>query len=173
MRRGERPHSIRSCVVEQIGWGILATGKIARGFATNLRATPGARIAAVGSRSAEAAQAFAWDYAEKGTRFHGSYADLVADPSVDIVYIASPHSMHLDHARLAFDAGKPVLCEKALTLNARDAEEMIGIARDRELFLMEAMWMACHPVIREILAQTQGRPVRYAASGPCGSGIRR
>jgi predicted dehydrogenase len=135
-----------------IGWGILATGKIARGFATNLRQTPGARIAAVGSRSHAGAQAFVDEYAEEGTRAHASYAEMVADPDVDVVYIASPHSMHLDHARLAFDAGKPVLCEKALALNTREAEEMIRLATERGLFLMEAMWMACNPVIKAMLS---------------------
>jgi predicted dehydrogenase len=137
---------------DTIGWGILATGKIARGFATNLRATPGARIAAVGSRSLEGAQAFADEYAEPGTIAHSSYAALVADPSVDVVYIASPNSMHLEHALLAFDAGKPVLCEKALTLNTAEAEEMVRVAGERGLFLMEAMWMACNPVILTMLA---------------------
>jgi predicted dehydrogenase len=136
---------------DSIGWGILATGKIARGFAANLRQTPGATIAAVGSRSMAAARRFVAEHAEPNTRPHASYADLVADPTVDVVYVASPHALHLEHARLAFAAGKPVLCEKALTLNARDAEEMIGLAGDRGLFLMEAMWMACHPVILEIL----------------------
>ncbi len=79
-------------------------------------------------------------------RAHASYEDLVADPDVDVVYIASPHSLHLEHARLAFAAGKHVLCEKPLTLNLAEAEEMVGAARDAGLFLMEAMWMACHPV---------------------------
>lgn len=138
--------------VDIIGWGILATGKIARGFATNLRQTPGARIAAVGSRSLTGAQAFVDEYAERDTRAHSSYAEMVADPDVDVVYIASPHSMHLEHARLAFDAGKPVLCEKALTLNTRDSEEMIRLAGERGLFLMEAMWMACNPHILALLA---------------------
>lgn len=137
---------------DRIGWGILATGKIAKGFATNLRETPGARIAAVGSRSHESAHAFVAEYGEPGTTAHASYAALVADPAVDVVYIASPHSMHLEHARLAFDAGKPVLCEKALTLNTSDAEEMVRLARERGLFLMEAMWMACNPVMLAILS---------------------
>jgi predicted dehydrogenase len=79
---------------------------------------------------------------------HGSYADLVADPSVDVVYIASPHSHHLEHARLAFAAGKPVLCEKPLTLTRAEGEELFEAAGD--LFCMEAMWMACHPLVRDV-----------------------
>ena len=128
-------------------WGILATGTIARSFAENLQVTPGARIAAVGSRSLDSSRAFAAAYGGPQARAHASYTELVNDPDVDVVYIASPHALHLEHARLAFDAGKHVLCEKALTLNAPDAQEMIQLAGERGLFLMEAMWMACHPVI--------------------------
>lgn len=131
-----------------IRWGILATGKIAHSFASDLLLLPGAEIAAVGSRRPDAAAEFAATYG--ATRSHGSYEDLVADPEVDVVYVASPHALHLEHARLALEAGKPVLCEKALTLNARDAEAMVALARERGLFLMEAMWMACHPVIRRL-----------------------
>ncbi len=131
-----------------IRWGILATGKIAHSFARDLRLVPGAEIAAVGSRRPEQARAFAEEYGAAAA--HGSYEDLVADPSVDVVYVATPHALHLENARMALEAGKHVLCEKALTLNTRDAEEMMGLARERGLFLMEAMWMACNPVIRAL-----------------------
>ena len=133
-----------------IRWGVLAPGRIAQGFAANLREVPGATLAAVGSRSAASARAFADEYAGADCRAYGSYAELVADPDVDVVYIASPHALHLAHARLALEAGKPVLCEKALALNAPEAEEMVSLARARGLFLMEAMWMACHPVVRAL-----------------------
>jgi len=129
-------------------WGILATGRIAHSFARNLQEVPGAEITAVGSRSREAAEAFAQQY---GARAHPTYQALVEDPDVDVVYIASPHAMHLEHARLAFAAGKHVLCEKPLTLNLREAEAMVAEARDAGVFLMEAMWMACHPLIRAIV----------------------
>jgi predicted dehydrogenase len=128
------------------GWGILATGKIARSFARDLAAVPGAEIAAAGSRRIEAARAFVEEY---GGRPHGSYEELVADPEVDVVYVASPHSLHLEHATLAFAAGKPVLCEKPLALNAQDAATMFE--RAGGLFCMEAMWTACHPVVREVV----------------------
>jgi predicted dehydrogenase len=129
-------------------WGIVATGKIARAFARDLQATPGAALAAVGSRSRESAESFARDLGDQDTRAHGSYADLVADPGVDVVYVASPHSHHLEHARLAFAAGKPVLCEKPLTLTRADGEALFDAAGD--LFCMEAMWMACHPLVRDL-----------------------
>ena len=134
-------------------WGILATGKIARSFATDLREVPGARLAAVGSRTPGSAEAFAATYGDGETQAHASYESLVADPDVDVVYVASPHALHLEHARLAFEAGKPVLCEKPLTLNAREAEQMVEAAGD--LFLMEAMWTACHPLVVEMRRRLQ------------------
>ena len=137
-------------MTDSTGWGILATGKIARSFARDLRAVPGARIAAVGSRTAGAADAFAQEYAGPGCRAHASYDALVADPGVDVVYVASPHALHLEHAKLALEAGKHVLCEKPLTLNTAEAEAMVGLARRHDRFLMEAMWMACHPVVRAV-----------------------
>ena len=125
-------------------WGILATGSIARQFAQDLMLTPGAELRAVGSRRIEAAQAFAAEY---GGTAYGSYEELVADPDVDVVYVATPHSMHLDNVRIAFEAGKHVLCEKPVTLDVATAEEMVALAGQHGRFLMEAMWTACHPVV--------------------------
>jgi len=130
-----------------IRWGILATGKIAHSFADDLALVPGAELTAVGSRRFESAQAFADQH---GGRAHGSYEDLVADPDVDVIYVATPHSMHLANTRLAFEAGKHVLCEKPLTLNLAQAEEMVRLAIEHDRFLMEAMWTACNPVIRTL-----------------------
>lgn len=134
-----------------VRWGILATGKIARGFAQNLALLPDAELAAVASRRLEGAEQFAADHGSPGrTRAYGSYAELVEDPEVDVVYVASPHALHHEHTMLAFDAGKPVLCEKALAMNAREAEDLVRVARERRLFFMEAMWMRCNPVIRRV-----------------------
>ncbi len=130
-----------------VRWGILATGKIAHSFAENLALLPDASVAAVASRRLPAAQKFAEEY--RATAY-GSYDELVEDPAVDVVYVATPHALHKQNALLAFDAGKPVLCEKALTLNARDAEELVAVAREKRLFFMEAMWMRCNPVIRRL-----------------------
>ncbi len=138
---------------ETFGWGILATGKIARTFAADLALVPGARLAAVGSRSLAGAEAFVAEHGGSDTRAHGSYAELLADPDVDVVYVATPHALHLDNARAAFAAGKHVLCEKPLTLRAGDAEEMVRLAGEHDRFLMEAMWTACHPVVRELRAE--------------------
>ncbi|MFC7504531.1 Gfo/Idh/MocA family protein, partial [Nocardioides sp. GCM10030258] len=114
---------------DTIGWGILATGKIARTFATDLAMVPGARLAAVGSRTIGPARTFADEYGDDRTRAHATYDDLLADPDVDVVYIATPHALHLAGARAAFEAGKHVLCEKPLTLRTSDAEEMVRLAR--------------------------------------------
>ena len=131
-----------------VRFGILATGKIARGFAAALDLVPDAAIAAVGARRLESAQEFAAAFGI-GTA-HGSYAELVADPDVDVVYVASPHALHHEHVLLALEAGKPVLCEKAFTLNAPQAAELVSEARSCGLFLMEAMWTRCHPLVRRL-----------------------
>ena len=139
--------------MDTIRWGILATGKIAHSFAADLALLPDARLEAVGSRSTASAEEFAAEFAPPDgapARAHGSYEDLAADPDVDVVYVASPHGLHLDQVRMLLEAGKPVLCEKAITLNAAQAEELVALARERDLFLMEAMWMACHPLVRHL-----------------------
>src|SRR3954470_11786977 len=147
-------------IADDIRWGILATGKIAQTFARDLALVPGARLAAVGSRRLESAQAFADEHGSAAA--YGSYEELVADPAVDVIYIATPHALHLDNARLCFEAGKHVLCEKPLTLDTAAAEEMVRLAGEHDRFLMEAMWTACHPVIRELRARLTagefGRP---------------
>ncbi len=135
-----------------VRWGILATGKIARSFAADLALVPDADLVAVGSRSRSSAESFVAEHAGPGCRTHGSYEALVADPDVDVVYVASPHALHLEHARLAFEAGKHVLCEKPLAVSVADAEEIVALARRHDRFLMEAMWSACHPVLRTIAA---------------------
>lgn len=133
-----------------VRWGILATGKIARAFAQDLALVPDAELVAVASRRRESAEAFVAELGGPHTRSYDSYEALVADPDVDVVYVATPHSLHHANTLMAFHAGKPVLCEKALTLNAREAEGLVAEARWRGLFFMEAMWMRCNPVIRRI-----------------------
>jgi predicted dehydrogenase len=134
--------------VETVRWGIMGTGRIAGDFATGLRALPDAELAAVGSRSAAAAAAFAERFGP--TRRHADYAALAADPDVDIVYVATPHPFHHANARLCLEAGKAVLCEKPFTLNADQARDLVALARARGLFLMEAMWTRFLPAMVEI-----------------------
>jgi len=119
-------------------WGILAAGGIARKFAADIPQHTASTVVAVGSRSRERAEEFAT--ANGVARAHGSYEDLVADPEVEAVYVASPHSEHRDHALLAIEAGKHVLVEKSFTRNAAEAREVLDAARERGVFAMEAMW---------------------------------
>lgn len=129
-------------------WGIIAPGRIARNFAQGLNVVDGARLAAVASRNAERARAFVNEQAraEDNTRVYDDYAHLVADPDIDAVYIANPHRFHFDAAKLALEAGKPVLCEKPLCVNAEQAEALIRLAKDQNVFLMEALWSRFLPV---------------------------
>jgi predicted dehydrogenase len=138
-------------VPDTIGWGFVATGRIARSFAADLALLPDVRITAVGSRRLESAQEFADSYAPKATAY-GSYGEVADDPNVDIVYVATPHAMHRANVLRCFEVGKPVLCEKPLTLNAKGSVELVDEARRRGLFFMEAMWMRTNPVIRQMRA---------------------
>ncbi|MFF2780077.1 Gfo/Idh/MocA family protein [Streptomyces sp. NPDC058052] len=131
-----------------IRWGVLATGGIAERFATDLAELDGAEVVAVASRTEASARAFADRFGI--ARAYGGWDGLFADPEVDVVYVATPHHAHREAAGRALEAGKAVLCEKAFTLNAREAQELVGLARDRGLFLMEAMWMYCNPLIRRL-----------------------
>ncbi|MFC9390828.1 Gfo/Idh/MocA family protein [Streptomyces venezuelae] len=133
---------------DTVRWGILATGGIAERFTTDLRTLDGAEVVAVASRTEASAKAFADRFGIP--RAYGDWAGLYADEDVDVVYVATPHHAHREAAGRALEAGKAVLCEKALTLNAREAEELVTLSRDRGLFLMEAMWMYCNPLIRRI-----------------------
>jgi predicted dehydrogenase len=138
--------SKEGATLKPIRWGLLSTSRIAGSFAADLRLTEGAELAAVGSRSIDSARRFADEYGVR--KAHGSYEALVGDPDVDVIYVSTPHALHRDNVLLCFEAGKPVLCEKALTLNARDAAELVAAARSKRLFFMEAMWMRCNPNIR-------------------------
>jgi predicted dehydrogenase len=137
-----------------IGWGILGAGRIAGKFATDAKNVPGANVIGVGSRSLDKATAFA---AQNGIeRAYGSYAELVADPDIDAIYVATPHPLHCEHTLLALDAGKAVLCEKPFAVSAREARTMIERARERKRFLMEAMWTRFNPItvqVRQWLAE--------------------
>jgi uncharacterized protein (TIGR00369 family) len=137
-----------------VRWGILGTGGIAGTFAADLRLTDSGVVVAVGSRSQASADRFGDQFGI--SRRHGSYAALVADPEVDVVYVATPHPLHRDNALLALQAGKPVLVEKPFTMNAAEARDIVAAARERGLFAMEAMWTRFLPhvaVIRDWLAQ--------------------
>jgi predicted dehydrogenase len=133
-------------------WGILGSGGIARQFTRDLQLT-GHAVSAVGSRTQESADKFAGDFGLAAA--HPSYESLVADTTVDIVYVATPHPMHHANARLALEAGKHVLVEKPFTLNAAQARDLVDLAASRGLLALEAMWTRWLPHmvrLREIIA---------------------
>jgi len=146
-------------------WGVIGTGLIASVFTEDLRLLPGHEVVAVGSRRQETADAF-------GERFgvphrHATYESLAADPDVEAVYVSTPHPGHHAAAGLAIDAGQAVLVEKAFTVNAREARDLVAAARARGTFLMEAMWMRFLPHmvrVRELIAEGAVGDVRMVTA---------
>ncbi|MCX4701309.1 Gfo/Idh/MocA family oxidoreductase [Streptomyces sp. NBC_01352] len=134
---------------QSVRWGILATGGIAAAFTADLVDLPDAEVVAVASRTEASAKAFADRFGIP--RAYGGWEALAQDEDIDVVYVATPHSAHRAAAGLCLTAGRNVLCEKAFTLNAREAEELVALARERGSFLMEAMWMYCNPLIRRLV----------------------
>ena len=143
-------------MTEQIRWGILGTGRIARKFCDTLKELEQAQIWAVGSRTSEKAEEFGTAYGIE--RCYGSYRELVSDKDVDIIYVATPIACHYENVKLCLNAGKHVLCEKAFTQTATEAEELYRLAQEKHLFLMEALWSKCQPVFRKLMEwKEQGR----------------
>ena len=138
--------------MSNFSWGILGPGGIAQAFAKDLTFIEGHTIGAVGSRSLTNAQSFAKTF---GGTAYGSYEELVADSSIDAIYVATPHPAHHDNVILALNAGKPVLCEKPFAVNAQQAQAMVDAAAKNKVALMEAMWARFLPhyaKVREIVA---------------------
>ena len=154
-------------------WGVLGTGKIANRFATALNnIADEAELTAVASRTRETAEKFAGKY--NALKAYEGYDALVSDPDIDIVYVGTPGRCHREDVLRALRAGKNVLCEKALALNAGEAAEMIALARSKGLFFMEAMWTRFFPVhvmIRELIAEgaigdVRGLVANFSAVAP-------
>ncbi len=140
--------------MKTIRWGILGTGGIARKFADGLALIPDASLTAVGSRTLSAAEAFGSAY--KIPHRHGSYKALMEDSDVDVIYVATVHPLHCENSLGCLSAGKAVLCEKPFTINTGEAEKVVALARQKRLFLMEAMWTRYFPAfvkIRSLLAE--------------------
>src|SRR6478752_4205640 len=161
---GQPDQDPRSATGDPLRWGIIATGSIARAVSQDLALLQDALLYAVSSRAQDSADAFAVAY-----DFERAYGDddgvpgyerLLADDAVDVVYVATPHAQHHAIAKAALTAGKHVLCEKALTVNAREAAELIDLARANGLFLMEAMWSRFLPAMQ--------RAFEITASGEIG-----
>lgn len=136
-----------------IKWGIIAPGIIAKSFAESMKTVKDSEIIAVGSRNIARAQKFANLFNIKHA--YGSYEELCKNKDIDIVYIASPHNFHINHAKIAMKHNKAVLCEKPVTVNHDNCLELINIAKNKNLFFMEAMWMRFMPVIQEVKNQIE------------------
>jgi predicted dehydrogenase len=150
---------------KNIRWGILATGTIAKKFAEGLSVLPDAELVAVASRSQAGADKFGDEF--NVPRRHASYEALANDPDVDVIYVATPHSMHRENNLLCLRAGKPVLCEKPFTINQKEAREVVALAREKGLFLMEGMWTRFIPAVvkaRELIAAGAIGDVRMVQS---------
>lgn len=153
--------------------GIIGTGNIAGVMAKTISKMKNVRVYAVASRQKVRADIFAGKYGCK--KAYGSYEELVSDKKVDLIYVATPHSEHYTNVKLCLEAGKPVLCEKAFTLNAAQAEELIRLAQEKQVLLAEAMWTRYMPMlttIREVIGSGAiGEPrtltanLGYAISG--------
>jgi len=129
--------------MKTVRWGILGAGRIARKFAADLKLVHGAELTAIGSRTLSSADEFGDEF---GVRYrHDSYEALVTNAEVDVIYIATPHNLHYENTLLCLQHNKAVLCEKPFAMNTRQTREMINAARERNLFLMEALWTKFHP----------------------------
>jgi predicted dehydrogenase len=128
-------------------WGILAPGKMSVKFARGIQLLENAEIYAVGSRDSDRAKKFAEEFGCR--KFYGSYQELAADPDVDVVYVASPHSYHRDHTLLCLRNGKNVICEKVFAMNCSQVSQMITEAKKNKLFLMEALWPPFQPYYKK------------------------
>jgi predicted dehydrogenase len=129
--------------MKTVRWGILGAGHIARKFASDLKLVDDAELIAIGSRTKQSAEDFNRDYPVKYQ--HDSYEALVKNPEVDVIYIATPHNLHFENTLLCIRNSKAVLCEKPFAMNTRQAAEMINTAKEKKVFLMEALWTKFHP----------------------------
>lgn len=146
--------------------GIFGAGHIARKMAATLRGMEETEPYAIASRDKARAVAFAdeWGF----TRSYGSYEELAHDPDVQLIYIATPHAFHYEQARMCLECDKPVLCEKAFTANAQQAEELVALSRKRGVFLGEAIWTRYMPSAKKLVELMDsgiiGRPMLLSAS---------
>ncbi len=129
-------------------WGILGSGSIAGKFVTSARVVEGVEVAAAASRTPGRAEEFARKHGIP--RHFDSYEALLAAPDIDAIYVANTHNFHFESVKAALDHGKPVLCEKPFVTSAAEARELVALAREKDLFLMEAMWTRFLPAIGQV-----------------------
>ena len=146
-------------------WGIIGPGRIAKQFASAVKGIPGASIYAIASRSSDNPEQLKHSFNAK--KYYRSYEELTTDPEVDAIYISTPHRFHYENAKLCLEAGKAVLCEKPLTVNAKQAEKLIKLSQSQHVFLMEALWTRFLPIygqVRQWLDAGEIGDIRMASS---------
>lgn len=152
--------------MKKMNVAVIGAGNIAATMAKTLKAMKGICCYAVASRDEKRAREFAKKHGFK--KAYGSYEEMLQDDNVELVYVSTPHSLHYEHAKLCIDHGKPVLCEKAFTANAAQAEELLAYARKKGVFITEAIWTRYMPfvrTIREVLKSGAiGEPVSLSAN---------
>ncbi|HLO97994.1 MAG TPA: Gfo/Idh/MocA family oxidoreductase, partial [Fimbriimonas sp.] len=134
-------------MANSLRWGIIATGGIAHQFAEGLAVSKTGTLVAVGSRTLERAQEFCTKH---GGTAYGSYDEVYNHPDVDVVYIATPHHLHMDDTIAAAKAGKGILCEKPFTLNALEAERALAAVKEANVFFMEAFMYRTTPLMKQV-----------------------
>lgn len=139
---------MNSAMKTKVNWGIMGTGWIADRFVKDLQHVENGEAVAVGSRTIESASKFAESM--NIPHAYGSYEELVNDPNIDVVYVGTPHPFHTEHVKIALEAGKSVLCEKPFTVNSGELEKLIKLAREKNVFMMEAMWTRFLPAIVKV-----------------------
>jgi len=157
---------------EKIKWGIISTGHISNKFADALKILPEAELLAVASRNEKNALEFAKKH--QIPRAYASYTELANDPDIDVIYIGTPHTFHLENSAMCMRKGKAVLCEKAFTINVTEAREMVRIAKEENVFLMEAMIPRHIPLLKKVLKWIKdGRigEVRMVKASRCARGV--
>ena len=157
---------------EKIKWGIISTGHISNKFADALKILPEAELLAVASRNEKNALEFAKKH--QIPRAYASYTELANDPDIDVIYIGTPHTFHLENSAMCMRKGKAVLCEKAFTINVTEAREMVRIAKEENVFLMEAMIPRHIPLLKKVLKWIKdGRigEIRMVKASRCARGI--
>lgn len=152
-------------------WGIMGTGRIANIFCETLEKMDDMQIYAIGSRRTDKAENFAKKF--NAEKYYGSYEEFVRDNDIDVIYVATPIACHYEHVKMCLNAGKHVFCEKAFTMRAEEATELYAIAKQKQLFLMEALWTKCQPVYRKmmewkeqgLLGDIQGVEAKFYTAG--------
>ena len=156
---------MNSSIMKNYRWGILGAGRIAEKFCTALNFVEGSEVYAVASRDKNNAEAYAAKF--NAAKFYTNYEDLMKDENVDIIYIATPHAFHYTQTMACIRHNKAVLCEKPMSLTYLQTTEMINAAKEKNVFLMEAMWTACMPFIKKIKSLIEedmiGKPQYVAA----------